>query len=388
MKKIIHIASDEKFINSAYWQFNEVFPNRNLFYLLVDNPYEKLKYVNQNQDFLLVEKKIKTLKVLAKNLSYDKIVIFHGLDYYSAFLLNKISKDCQIVWFLWGWEVYNNPLIVDPRNIIGPITYSKFLKKTGFKVLKSSIKNILRPVYYQLFFQTNTPSETILTAIRNVKFCGILFKEEVDFIHQKISQDVDFLKFSYYPIELMVKNEKARVNATNILVGNSASENNNHLEIFELLQRLPLMGKKIIVPLSYGKKNYADSIISKGREIFPENFEPLIDFLPLHQYNEYLQQCGIVIMNHYRQQAIGNVLSMLWLGSKIYLDERNSIFHFLKRKGIHVFSIEKDLRRENLEVFDLLSFQEQNRNREILKKEVGEKQLLKELKNNFEEYFR
>lgn len=35
--KIIHIATDEKFINTAYWQFEKVAPGQNVFYILVSN---------------------------------------------------------------------------------------------------------------------------------------------------------------------------------------------------------------------------------------------------------------------------------------------------------------------------------------------------------------
>ena len=36
-QKIIHICSDEKFIQSAYLQFEEVCPKNNLFFLIVDD---------------------------------------------------------------------------------------------------------------------------------------------------------------------------------------------------------------------------------------------------------------------------------------------------------------------------------------------------------------
>ena len=176
----------------------------------------------------------------------------------------------------------------------------------------------------------------------------------------------------------------ARVMNDNILLGNSASATNNHLEAFELLQNLPIQQRKIIVPLSYGSENYANKIINKGKKLFNFNFSPLVDFMSLHDYNEYLEQCGIVIMNHYRQQAVGNVLSMLWIGAKVFLDERNTLYHYLNRIGVIIFSIQKDLTKNNLEVFTLLSNDEQDINRKILQQEVGQEHLMKQLQKQFE----
>jgi hypothetical protein len=109
-----------------------------------------------------------------------------------------------------------------------------------------------------------------------------------------------------------------------------------------------------------------------------------VDFMPLHDYNNYLEQCGIVIMNHYRQQAVGNVLTMLWMGAKVYLDERNSLYHYLKRIGVYVFSIQKDLHEDNPDLFLLLNVEERNENRNILKAEIGQDHLLKELRRQLE----
>ena len=110
--------------------------------------------------------------------------------------------------------------------------------------------------------------------------------------------------------------------------------------------------------------------------MFPYNLHPLVEFMPLNDYNQTIRQCGIVIMGHYRQQAVGNVLAMIWMGAKVYLDERNSLYHYLKRIGISVFSIEKELVPKNLKIFNKLTRDEIIQNRKFLKAEIGEENLL------------
>src|SRR5690606_8564482 len=127
----------------------------------------------------------------------------------------------------------------------------------------------------------------------------------------------------------------------------SAFYTNNHLEAFELLKNIDLGKKKIICPLSYGNRNYAKKIADKGKKRWKDNFVPLFKLMPLHEYNEYLRLCGIVIMNNYRQQAVGNILTMIWMGAKVFLNEETSLYKYLKRIGVFVFSISTDLDRDN-----------------------------------------
>lgn len=383
MKKIVHIVTDEKFINSAYWQFNEIFPKKNTFYLLVDDTNRKLKHVILNEDFIIIENNLKSLKSLANKFSNNEIVVFHGMHYYRSIVLNHLSDNCKIIWMLWGIEVYNNPYINDQAKLYGNLT-SDFILRSVKEKFRHFVKKNTRQFYYKLKKRTEAPNKLILKAIKKADYCGILYQEEFEIVQKSINTEIKFLKFSYYPIELMVGENKARIKANNILIGNSASLTNNHLEAFELLKTLPVQNRKIIVPLSYGDPKYAKSIIGIGNKMFPDVLEPLVDFMPLHEYNKHLEQCGIVIMNHYRQQAVGNVLTMLWMGAKVYLDERNTLFHYLKRIGIYVFSIQKDLRSDNPNVFNLLEKNFQESNREILKGEIGQKALLEKLRSQLE----
>src|SRR5690606_10212357 len=88
----------------------------------------------------------------------------------------------------------------------------------------------------------------------------------------------------------------------------------------------------------------------------------------------------IVVMNHYRQQAIGNILAMLWMGAKVYLDEKNTFYHYLRRKQIHIFSVEKDLNPDNTNALKTLGAEEVAHNRTILMSEISFENLKTDLK--------
>lgn len=374
-QKIIHICSDEKFIQSAYLQFEEVCPKNNLFFLIVDDISADLKYVETNENFILVKNNIKELKNLYKLYSNSRIICFHGLDYYRSIVLNNTPQNFVKIWFVWGFEFYNNTSFFNQNEIIGHDTFKKFIKTNSFKNQVLKMKDVFRSSYYKIKKGTKSPDLEIKNAINKSDYCAILYKEEFDLIKSKVKSNMKQFVFSYYPIEKMLNNLESKVYSDNILLGNSASESNNHIEVFKLLQDISLGNREVLVPLSYGNSIYRNEIIAYGGTILKGNFKPLINFMPLQKYNELILRCGIVIMNHYRQQGVGNVLTMLYLGAKVYLNEQNTMYSYLKRKGIYIYSIDKDLIVDNIECLSLLTTEERAHNRAIIFEELSSQNL-------------
>ena len=151
------------------------------------------------------------------------------------------------------------------------------------------------------------------------------------------------LWLTYYPMENLIGKKLLKekvVNDGNILLGNSGSIMNNHIEAFDILKKEEIGDKKIIVPLSYGDSEYTKTIIKKGKEIFGDKFIPLTKFIPREEYNKITLSCSIVFMNHYRQQAMGNILTAIWLGSKVYMNNSTTSYKYLSRIGIKINSIQ------------------------------------------------
>ncbi len=378
--KIIHIASDEKFINSAYSQFESLYPEGNWFYLLVKNTSIPLKYVEKKERMVLVSNEIATLKNLSKKFVGADLICFHGLTYFSSIVLNRTPLYYTILWILWGVEVHNNPKLFNQKSSVGTTTYTTYLEKKGAEKIKHTLKNLFRGTLYRIKNKTASPFGEITKAIRRANYCGLLYKEEFDLVKREINPHIKYVKFCYYPIEKMLSNPENWVIGNNILLGNSGSYTNNHLESFTLLKQFDLKGIEVIAPLSYGRETYIAKTLEAGKKALGDTFHPLVDFMPLHVYNNYIQQCGIVIMNHYRQQAVGNVLVMIWMGAKVYLNESNTVYHFLKGIGVHVFSISKELNTNNPDALRCLNTGQQLHNRQLLSSHVGEQVLLKELK--------
>ena len=113
-------------------------------------------------------------------------------------------------------------------------------------------------------------------------------------------------------LENNIKIDKLLCPGNNIQLGNSSSFSNNHIEALHILKNFNLTGRKIITPLNYGNLRYGNITQRIGSKLFKDEFHPLTKSLERNEYVSYMNSCGFIIMNHYRQQGLGNItLGML-----------------------------------------------------------------------------
>lgn len=376
-KPIVHIATDEKFIDAAYDIYEKAFPEKNLFLILKNDDQREVKYLSKEKDYYFLDLNNDLIKVVEEITESSKVVVFHGINYSQAIIANNLEKnEKSFVWTVFGAEVYNNPLIFGEK-AYGDLTNKKFVATPT-----NYLKDLFRKPFYRIIKKSDDRFTLVVDAFSKMDHVGVLYREEFDYFQQLgiVNPKIEQIRFTYYPLNTIIKKDSDFVNAENILLGNSASYTNNHLEAFEILKKLDLKNNDIITPLSYGNKEYANQIIDIANQKFGERFSPLTDFLPLDEYQKILESCGIVIMNHYRKQAGGNVLNAIYLGAKVYLSTKNILYHYFKRIGCHVFCIEKDLVPGNPTVFDLLTKNQMHENREILTEELSLDRVVNELK--------
>jgi len=125
----------------------------------------------------------------------------------------------------------------------------------------------------------------------------------------------------------------------NIQVGNSASASNNHLEVFDKLGKFRDKNISIFVPLSYGDREYARLVIKTGVEKFGDKFHPLTALIPLEEYRSYLNKIDIAIFNHHRQQGMGNIITLLGLGKKVFMRDDVTQWETFEKIGVKIYSI-------------------------------------------------
>jgi dTDP-N-acetylfucosamine:lipid II N-acetylfucosaminyltransferase len=339
--KILHIVVLDKFIPPFIDIIKEAFDiNEHIFVALEGKRYDfgltdehPIKWIDSPEK----------ITYLTQILHLSKKIIIHGLwnDIFGKLLyaMPWLLEKCY--WVIWGGDLYFH-------------RHEKYLK--NYKEREFVRKYIIQRM------------GNIITYIYG----------DYKLAKKWYSTTANFIKCFMYPSNIYNDFAKNRYtdSYTNILIGNSASTTNNHIDAFRLI--LPFRNKniRIICPLSYGDKKYAQLIATYGKEIFGSKFYPLIDFLELEKYLNILNNIDIVLFPHNRQQAFGNTITLLGMGKKLYM--RSDVTHWKTLK-------ELDLSVYNIFDFNLNRIDEKDKikNQNIIREEFSKSNLLKSLSRVF-----
>lgn len=354
--KIAHLMVDEKFITSAIRLFEIEFPGQNDYFIFSPSPW---KYINEEMSLNIFKKKRRDiLKFALKELKNFDLVIMHGL--HNTFLLILLlARKTNFVWLGWGFDYYQRGGKLDSMSIglYQNITMDYLIKE------KKTISNL--PIYYKLL-----NNDLILKfLLKKINVFAPVLPNEFELIKKKYSlSKLKYLKWNYGSIDIdyLKAINDIDISSNNILLGNSSTPTNNHIECLYLLKKINI-NRKVYTPLSYGDKKYAYYIEKIGKDLLNSNFISLKEFIPLNEYLSILSSCRNVIQNHIRQQAVGNIIIMIYLGANIFLNKESINYHFFKKAGFYIYSI--DELQENPQLLDSkLNNTEVAKNRNLINK--------------------
>lgn len=337
----LHIVPDDKFANMVHRDFERFGKNNR--YICFDNS-GCLKYINGwKPDRITKDKLNKYIEV--NNVS---IIVFHSL--LDKYIIKSLSCHLVVVWCGWGYDYYSYLLskyypqgmilehtksIFDNTRKQKKITLMEFLKG-GYRVARRKLLNKIYPPQ-KIVAHIDFFIPVIDTEFKLVKKLNPWFSSE-------------YISWNYGTLEedYTVDNYIA-ADAGNILVGNSATPENNHIEAFEFIRlNIDWKSHKIYCPLSYGDLEYAQRIKNIGIEFFGDNFIPLMNFLDKVEYNKILSSCRIMVFNHVRQQALGNIISGLAMEKVILLNKINPLCEWLDENKISYLTL--DNKRDNIDL--------------------------------------
>jgi len=288
--------------------------------------------------------KLKQFLLYAKYLNRAEKIILHGLFDRGMFIILFIQPWLlqRCYWVMWGGDLYyyqNRP---------------RGFRSDLFELIRASV-------------------------IRRIGHFITYIKGDYELAQKWYGAKGEYHNCLMYPSNLYKKYvvPPKQGDTVNILVGNSADPTNNHAEVFEKLKPYKDQNIKIYCPLSYGPIEYAEQMAKLGNELFGDKFTPLLDFMPFEKYLELLGQIDIAVFAHKRQQAMGNMISLLGLGKKVFMRDDITSWTFMNQSGIRVYSFDK------LELSCLDEANEKN-NIKMVQKYFSESKL----RNQLEEIFR
>ena len=356
---ILHIATDEKFIDAAFRVFEKVKPGENK--LIIVTSEDELNFVKKSPFEGRTINELRS-KEFTEYLQEFSAIILHSLSFFNI----NFPINVKVLWIGFGFDYYD--LIYSKRS---SLLMPKTIELNRSLNRKSSLKKLVKLIpFSKKLYALIRGNRSKLKVINEIHFFAPVLKSEYESVANVVnSLRPDFIDWNYGTLEDdHIKGfEDKRVFGNNILIGNSASYENNHLEAFDLLRECNIKGRDLVCPLSYGDSKYQNKVCRAASHIFGERFNALTRFMPIDEYIKILSSCSVVIMNHIRQQALGNIITMLYLGSTVFLRDENPIYKFLISEGVKIFSI------QDLEInCDLIDYQicdeELKVNRNILNK--------------------
>jgi dTDP-N-acetylfucosamine:lipid II N-acetylfucosaminyltransferase len=362
---IVHLFEDEKFVDSTIDNFENVSKGKNRYIIFSDSIL--LKHVTRLDQVEIMPNSYKRVNIdlIIKDC---KLLIIHYLSPLKLYILKKIPNNITVIWSVWGGDAYS---YFSNQDIYEPLT-NKFKSSSLKEVLKSTfLYNIYHLYKYRVLSVNNE-----IAVLKKVDYLFTVLPYEYDSIVKEFNLRAKYLEFNY-GVNNFDKKLFPELGGS-VLLGNSATYSNNHLDIFELIKGTD---KKLIVPLSYGgTKDYNNFVLKEGVKIFNTLFCPIIEFMKLDKYDELILSCNTVIMYHVRQQALGNIYMSLYLGMRVFLNKKSITYKYMNDVGMIVFDLEKDK--------DLIGFELNKKDKVINRNLVSDLQGKKMISNKIKEIYR
>jgi len=358
------IGADRKFVGPIREMFEAVAPGRHCYVLV--GPMEEGFALPDGVTHAPGRREL--ADAIGSRSDWDGIVV-NGLAFSTlSSVVDRIPHDVSIAWYVWGFEAYGYWDGLSTQLFL-PETLRVQRRLTGPE-WKRWLRSVVR--------RARRPNRDVPRLLSRYDYCVTPLREEYElFIASGLPTTTRFHWGTVGLIESGVGTTDMLHAGDDFQLGNSASLTNNHLDAFLLLRTLRLESRRVVVPLGYGDPRYRDVVLSAGREMLGSRFCPLVDFIPLDEYLEIVRSCGHVVMNHCRQQALGNISASLWRGARVYMNE-TSAYIGLRRLGFDVRRIREDLAIGEGRSLKLGSDQQTSRHRDLLLEHFGRDKVLRE----------
>ena len=311
MKTTIHIFPREKFTDDFVLTINKKLDSKLHFFLIYDAGVKvDLKCESQENVFCFCSWKV--LLNCSKWFVPGRRIIIHGG--WSQLLVNyankysRLLKSTYIVF--WGGDFYPDKKLENKLN-------KDFWEKRKIIEKVKGIVCLVEQDYKQI--------------------CKIYFLKDIE--NYAMGYFVTREKLLIEQKAWSAKEASDRGRGTlKILVGNSATKSNHHMECIKKLRKVMNSNVRFYFPLSYGDKEYAQKIINYAQKELPNRCVFLTEYMSYEQYINLLCEMNIGLFLCDRQQAMGNIRSMLYLGCKVYIKKNTSMWdYFTKELGCKLF---------------------------------------------------
>lgn len=364
---ILHVFIDGMNVSNMANAYDSLPNVENLYYFYAPQKEFKLTKIN--------DRRVKIIHDFEEYVGYFSdpqidVIVFSSLPYQYYYLFDYIDDSKYVVWWAWGYDIYNGQGYYPPLLPIGelykPLTkefmtnginmYRETWSKRMIKLFRrcmhlpvgayNRIRKKLTPK--TLLIEPQKTQDEILARINACYApldieCEMLKEFHPSFKAVSFPRPAGNKEFPY----------KYQKTAGNILVNHSLTYTVNHLDVFKALLNVNLeKNRNYIIPVSYGIYGYNGNpeILKSISGLNPGQTIWLTKLLPFDEYQKLLDTVTHAVFGMLRQQGMGNVFMCLRKGVKVYLFKDSLVYKELKKMGYVCFTIEDDLTTESLSV--------------------------------------
>lgn len=330
MMKGVHLFPSHRFATWAIPFFKNKFPDYNFDCIVLSRSTDDEEFRNiEGSDCYIVKGITDCLGVLKTIFDKYDFVFFHSLFLRSVektlFVILHHNLVKKIVWIEWGYDLYLN-------------------KESGIKGYLNDLKNkLVRSTFEKKipFFVGIHPVD--LKAYEN----EIGGRAQLLYAPYSFRETVDSFLMEYKPTPLSEKLKRG--DPFTIQIGHRALRELNHISLLERLSVYKEKNIKIVIPLSYGDREYAKEVENYALSIFNDKVQVLDDFMQVGEYRLLLSGVDMLVIDSMRQIALGNIHSMFYMCKKVYLHRDSLLSKFFIENGINIYDI-NDIGRVPFEI--------------------------------------
>jgi len=312
---ILHLFPAEKFTTDYINRIIRLFGFEDHSFIIYGdmNPEYRLNEIDDKAKVIFTKTIASMGKKFENEANMCSKIVCHSLflKMIDLYLLNTYLKkhSVKFVWGIWGKDLYED--------------YEKSRSLKAMLLIKPVVKEAIRR---SIIKKTDT---FITTGDYEI------LKERYELKENAIALGA---QYSYNLLNFIENDvhEKIRV-----MVGHSATATCRHRETLEMLSKYA--GKvEVFCPLSYpNDQDYINSVIEIGKRLFGDDFYPMTDFMRYEEYVEFLNTVDIGVFNNSRQQGMGNITNLLYLGKKVYLSSDNTIGKSYHAPEYYIFNTDE-----------------------------------------------
>jgi hypothetical protein len=328
--KVIHITADDKFFDGPFYWFESDLSLENKAYL-TEFGHKRLKFIKSKDKVQILECKSVLKQILVAG-DYD-VVFFYSLPVERWWMVEAIPKEKVIIWWEWGFELYGSREGLEP--LINISRYKPITEKYVKRRLRTFVQKLI--VFFKYRGKKIDLYEQRKRVLKRIDYLMPVLPID----YECLRQYPEFNAKEFYKLGCTSFSYKTDIRPAEggILLGNSALVSNNHLDIWDSLEKTGIAGRKIIVPLNYGESDTA-AYVSRKIKSCSNEVMMLRTFMPRKDYFDLIDGCSYAVFGAMRQQAVANIRNCIRTGIKVFLYKDSMCYKSLTASGYKVFAIE------------------------------------------------